>query len=361
VGCERSRGSGGVAPEFSTGVNILLRELPVITHIEPRSSWLARVIEEPLDPELPIIDPHHHLWNRGGDYFVDELLADLTAGHRVVATVFAQCHFAYRDSGPMQMRPVGETEFVMRCVEMARLRTDKIDVCAGIVGYADLELGESVDEVLQAHVQIAGDRFKGVRRLTARHDEFATHLPALPIGLMEDSAFRRGFSRLRSFGLSYDAWVYHTQILEVVDLARAFPDTTIVLDHLGSPLGVVSYEGQRDEVFRVWRAHMQELSSCPNVYVKLGGLGMSVCGFSFHHHPLPPSSTELAEQWKPYIASCIELFGAERCMFESNFPVDKGVCSYPVLWNAFKRIVADASAGEKASLFHDTAKLVYRL
>jgi L-fuconolactonase len=339
----------------------MVNKLPIYTHIEARPEWLARLDEEILDPKLKIIDPHHHLWNRGGNYFVPEFLADLTSGHNIVATVFAQCHFAYRDTGLEHLRPIGETEFVMRCIDEARILNSQIDMCAGIVGYADLQLGDKVDEVLEAHIATAGNRFKGIRRLTARHDEFGTHLPTLPVGLMADPLFRRGFSRLKAFGLSYDAWLYHPQIPEVIDLAHAFPDVPIVLDHLGGPLGIVSYEGKRDEVFRSWHKDMRELSLCPNVYVKLGGLGMSVCGFDFHHQELPPSSAALAEHWGPYITACIDLFGVQRCMFESNFPVDKGMCSYTVLWNAFKRIVSGASDFEKAALFHDTAASVYRL
>jgi predicted TIM-barrel fold metal-dependent hydrolase len=178
---------------------------------------------------------------------------------------------------------------------------------------------------------------------------------------MAEPAFRAGFACLAKHGLSFDAWLYHTQIHQLADLARAFPATPIVLDHVGGPLGVGPYRGRRDEVFADWRNGIRALAECPNVHMKLGGLAMVVNGFDFHENVLPPSSGELADAWRPYMETCIEAFGPHRCMFESNFPVDKGMCSYPVLWNAFKRIAAGASSAEKAALFHDTAARFYRL
>jgi predicted TIM-barrel fold metal-dependent hydrolase len=335
-------------------------EPAVITHPQVDPAWLARLREDILEPDLPIVDPHHHLWERGGRYFLDELLADTGSGHNVVATVFVQCHYAYRTSGPEELRPVGETEFVTRVAEEAEERNAATRACAGIVGFADLQLGERVDSVLQAHVEAAGGRFRGVRRLTARDPAFKTHLPMLPPHMLSDPAFRQGFARLAKFGLSYDAWVYHPQIAEVTDLARAFPEVPIVLDHAGTPLGLGPYRGRQEEVFRTWRADMAQLAKCANVHVKLGGLAMVFNGFDFHEAALPPSSGELALRWRPYIESCIELFGVRRCMFESNFPVDKAMVSYSVLWNAFKRLAAGASADEKAALFHDTAAGFYR-
>ena len=336
-------------------------DLPVVTHPDVDPAWLARLHEDVLEPDLAIIDPHHHLWDRSGGYFIDELLADTGLGHNIVATVFVQCHHGYRSSGPEELRPVGETEFVARLADEADRRSPQTHVCAGIVGYADLQLGERVDAVLQAHVKAARGRFRGIRRLTARDESFRTHLPMLQPRMLADPGFRKGYSRLPAFGLSYDAWVYHPQIEEVTDLARSFPDVPIVLDHVGTPLGIGPYQGRRDEVFRAWQADIKELSTCPNVCVKLGGLAMAVNGFDFHKQALPPSSGELASHWRPYMESCIELFGASRCMFESNFPVDKAMCSYAVLWNAFKRIAAGASPNEKAALFHDTAARFYRL
>ena len=343
-------------------MNIQQPALPLIHHTELDPAWLARHTEEILEPELTIIDPHHHLWDRSGGYFLDELLADLNSGHKVEATVFVQCGYAYRTSGQASLRPVGESQFVAGVAAEAQRRNVATRVCAGIVGAADLKLGAAVDEVLQAHRQAAGGRFRGIRTITARDDAFNASILGRPEqGVFNDPGFREGYARLGAFDLSFDAWLYHTQIHELTALADAFPGTPIVLNHVGGPLGVGPYRGRRDEVFQAWLAQMQELARRPNAYVKLGGLGMAVMGFEFQLQPQPPSSAELAVSWRPYMENCIELFGAQRCMFESNFPVDKPVVSYHVLWNAYKRIAAGATPQEKAALFHDTAARFYRL
>jgi predicted TIM-barrel fold metal-dependent hydrolase len=340
-------------------------EMPplVLTHPVPNPAWLARLTEDVLEPDLPIVDPHHHLWNHHGNtYFLDELLADLTSGHNVVATVFLQCFWAYRESGPEAMKPVGETAFVASVAAEAARRNTRTRVCAGIVGYADLTLGDAVGPVLDAHIEAGAGHFRGIRHITARHPRFLASMSTPPtFGVMGSPAFRAGFAALGPRGLSYDAWLYHTQIAQLLDLARAFPATPIVLNHVGGPLGVGPYRGRGEEVFAAWHAAIRELATCPNVHMKLGGLAMVVNGFDFHENVLPPSSGELAQAWGPYMLALIEAFGADRCMFESNFPVDKGMCSYPVMWNAFKRIAAAASADEKKALFHDTAARFYRL
>lgn len=316
-----------------------------------------------LEPALPIVDPHHHLWERDGQgYFLDELLADTGSGHNIVATVFAQCAWAYRTDGPEALRPVGETEFVAGIADEAARRGSKTRVCAGIVGHADLTLADGVDAVLEAHLAAAGGRFRGIRHLTARDEGFRAGIaPPPPAGMMGTAPFRAGFARLAGFGLSFDAWLYHTQIPELTRLARDFPGTPVVLDHVGGPLGIGPYQGRRDEVFGTWRSAVQELAGCPNASVKLGGLAMLVAGFGYHERPRPPASAELAAAWRPYIETCIAAFGPDRCMFESNFPVDKAMCSYVALWNAFKRIAEGALADEKRALFHDTAARFYRL
>jgi L-fuconolactonase len=335
----------------------------VFQHPDPNPAWLRQRTEDALDPALPIVDPHHHLWERGGDrYFLDALLADTDTGHNIVATVFVQCGWAYRTDGPEPLRPVGETMFVAAVAAEAVRRHVRTQVCAGIVGHVDLRLGAAVEPVLEAHLAAAGGRFRGVRQVTARSEDFvASILAPPPAGMMSDPAFRDGFARLGKFGLSFDAWLYHTQIGELTDLAWEFPDIPIVIDHVGGPLGIGPYEGRRNAVFADWRRDMKQLAACPNVSVKLGGLGMLVAGFALHERPVPPSSEDLARAWRPYMEACIEDFGAARCMFESNFPVDKAMCSYPVLWNGFKRIAAGASAAEKSLLFHDVAARVYRL
>ena len=335
----------------------------VLRHPVPRPQWLAMLTEDVLEADLPIIDPHHHLWDHTGNkYYLDELLADLNTGHNIVSTVFLQCFWAYRTGGPEEMKPVGETEFAASVATEAQKRGTKTNVCAGIVGHVDFRIGDRVDEVLKAHAAAGQGRFRGIRQVTARHPRILASISTPPaFGLMADPAFRDGFAWLERHGLSFDAWLYHTQIDQLVDLARAFPGVPIVLNHVGGPLGVGPYRNRGDDVFRDWRASLRALAACPNVCVKLGGLAMVVNGFDFHENILPPSSGELAGAWRPWMEACIEDFGAQRCMFESNFPVDKGMCSYPVLWNAFKRIAAGASAAEKAALFHDTAKRFYRL
>ena len=338
-------------------------DVTIFQHPVPRPAWLALHTEEIIEPALPIIDPHHHLWARDGqDYFLDELLADLGSGHNIVATVFLQCSWAYRKDGAEALRPVGETEYVAGVADAAALRGCTTKVCAGIVGHADMNLGEAVDAVLEAHIAAAGGRFRGIRHLTAREETFwASIAPPPPARMMGTDRFRAGIGRLERFGLSFDAWLYHTQISELTALARAFPGTAMVLNHFGGVMGIGRYEGRRDAVFADWHAAIRELASCANVSIKLGGFGMMLPGFGFNGLPRPPSSETLAAAWRPYFEACIEAFGPDRCMFESNFPVDKAMFSYAVAWNAFKRLAAGASAGEKAALFHDTAARVYRL
>jgi predicted TIM-barrel fold metal-dependent hydrolase len=208
-----------------------------------------------------------------------------------------------------------------------------------------------------------GGRFRGIRYISASHPDEAARGSSVnrPAGLLLNAKAREGFARLHPLGLSFDAWMYHTQLGDLVDLARAFPETPIVLNHVGGPIGIGPYAGHRDEVFAVWRAGIEELARCPNVHVKLGGLGMRLFGFNLHQGDMPPSSEQLAAAWRPYVETCIAAFGASRAMFESNFPVDKGACSYSVLFNAFKRLASGASASEKSDLFAGTASRFYRL
>ena len=330
--------------------------------IVPNAQWLAQVREDAIEPELPIIDPHHHVGEYIARYSLDDLIADLSTGHHIVATVYVQWGYAYRQSGPEELKPVGETEFVVGVAEEAERRGSKTKICAGIVGTADLALGDKVADVLRAHLEIAGSRFKGIRHVTARHEGFKFgRMAEPPAGQMYDADFRKGFAQLGKLGLTFDAWLYHTQIAELADLARTYPDMGIVLDHVGGPLGVGPYRGKRDLVFREWEAAMKDLARRPNVHVKLVGLGMAVVGFDFHKEPKPPSSETLAAAGRPFIETAIELFGAERCMFESNFPIDKAMFGYAVVWNAFKRLASGSSATEKRALFHDNAARFYRL
>jgi predicted TIM-barrel fold metal-dependent hydrolase len=331
--------------------------------------WLALTQEEPLDPQLPICDPHHHLWDKrprqvAERYLLDEILDDISAGHNVVSTVFIECGAMYRADGPEPFRVVGETEFVNGIAAMsASGRYGPARVAAGIVSTVDLRLGDVVPAVLDAHIAAGGGRFRGIRHGAAWDPD-----PGLPQprtspgpGLFGRDDFRAGFRHLAPRQLSFEAWCYHRQIPEVTALARAFPETTIILDHFGGPLGVGGYAGQAQEVFAEWRPALIELARCPNVVAKLGGINMEINGFGWHRQPRPPTSQELMEATRPYYELTIEQFGVDRCMFESNFPVDKISCSYTVLWNSFKRLTAGYSASDKAKLFHDTAARVYRL
>jgi predicted TIM-barrel fold metal-dependent hydrolase len=270
----------------------------------------------------------------------------------------------YRADGPQALRPVGETEFVDGiAATSARGARGPTRVAAGIIGFADLSLGAAVREVLQAHVDAAPGRFRGIRHAAAWHADARirpSHTTPPP-GLLLDARFREGFAQLAPLGLSFDAWLYHPQIAELTDLARAFPETTIVLDHYGGPLGIGPYAGRADDVHADWRTRIDELARCPNVVAKLGGLHMPINGFGWHKGAAPPGSAEIAAATQRYVHHTIERFGPQRCMFESNFPVDKASCSYLVLWNAFKRLAVGCSADEKAALFHDTAARVYRL
>jgi len=318
-----------------------------------------------IEPELPICDPHHHLWDFPASvYLLPELLADTDAGHNVQSTVFVECTAYYRASGPENLRLVGETEFVNGVAAMAASgRYGDTLACEGIVSRANLSQGASVEETLASHERAGNGRFRGIRHVTAWHaspDINESHTKPTE-HLMADAKFREGFAKLAKFDMSFDAWLYHTQIDELADLAAAFPYIPIVLDHVGGPLGIGPFAGKREEVFAVWRQSIRNIAERPNVVVKLGGLGMPICGFDFHKRDKPATSEELAAAWKPYIETCIEAFGPERCMFESNFPVDRASCDYVRLWNAFKRIAAGASASEKALLFRDTARRFYRL
>ena len=327
--------------------------------------WLEKVVEEVIEPELPIIDPHHHLWNTGNThvdkpYMAEELILDLDSGHNILATVFVECSAFYRDSGPKHLRPVGETEFVNRVAdESAGNISDTRQLCAGIVGHADLTLGKEVDEVLEAHLEVAPDRMRGIRHSVPWDPSPDITVNREP-GLLANAKFREGARRLAAYNLSFEAWLYHPQIPELTAFAKACPEVTIVFDHFGGPLGIGPYIGKRSEIYQQWKDDVTELSACPNVFAKLGGLNMAINGFGWHKRIVPPSSNELAAN-NHYYLHTIDKFGPERCMFESNFPVDKVSCSYGVLWNSFKKMVSHLSRTQKAALFHDTAEKVYRL
>lgn len=327
-------------------------------HLHP--DWLSLHQEEVLEPDLPIIDAHHHLWDTPEfTYARAQLEQDLGSGHALRATVFVECLSHYRESGPAALRPVGETEYVVRHSGPAR---GGADLCAGIVGWADLQLGEQVRPVLEQHIQAGKGRFRGVRSRPTWHAHPAIHAPGAGAAeVLLQPGVRQAVRVLGDMGLTLDLWVYHTQLQDVARLAAACPQTTLVLNHCGGPLGVGPYAGQRAAVLQDWRAQIAALAAYENVVVKLGGLAMPRCGFGWHAAARPVGSDMLARAWAPYMEHCIAAFGVQRCMFESNFPMDKTGCSYATLWNAFKRLAGGASASEKAALFAGTAARVYRL
>lgn len=324
-------------------------------------AWLDQVIEAPLAPEQPIIDPHHHLWfGRGGDYLLDQLHADTGAGHRVVQTVFVECHAEYRDSGPEVMRPVGETEFVAAQAALAE-QTAGARI-GGIVAHADLRAKE-LPAVLDAHQAAGQGRFRGIRHALARaeHPQALLIPGAAPKDLYCDEDFVAGVRLLGSRGLTYDSWHYHYQNAEFLALAESAPDTVMVLDHFGTPLGVGPYAAQREAIFDQWRRDLERIARRPNVVLKAGGLAMPDNGFGWHAAAMPPDSDAFVQAQARYYHHAIDCFGPERCMLESNFPVDRLSLSYGVLFNGLKKIVARYSPAEQQALFHDTAARVYSL
>lgn len=333
----------------------------VVAPVIPCARAAAEPCEEPvLWPDLPIVDPHHHLWKRlpnGARYLVPELRADLDSGHTIVGTVFVECQSNYRTDGPEELRPVGEVEFVLAQTDGDRR------IARGIVAHADLGRGDAVAGVLEALIDAGGGRVRGIRQSTPYDAApvFGTALPPDYRDMALQPAFRAGFAHLGRFGLSFDAWCLHRNIPDITSLARAFPGTEIVLDHIGTPVGVGPYAGKSADVFAVWRRHMAALAECPNVSVKFGGLGMAVLGAPTFVDGGKRSSATHAALWRPWFESCVALFGTDRIMFESNFPVDAANCDYRTLWNAMKHLAIGASIDERADLFERTATRFYRL
>jgi len=330
-----------------------------------RKQWLQLTTEAPLEPTLPICDAHHHLWDRPDDrYLLDELLQDISSGHNIVSTVFIECESMYRKDGPEEMKPIGQTEFVQGiAAQSASGQYGPTSVAAGIVGHANLALGASVAQVLEGHLAASPNRFRGIRHICTwdASPEIVSYAPIRRPGLLLDSSFRAGVACLEQYGLSFDVMVFFPQLSELASLARAIPGVTVILNHAGGVMGVGPYAGKQKQVFEAWKQGITEVAACPNVVVKLGGLGMPRCGFHWDARPAPPTSAELAEATKPYYLTCIEEFGPNRCMFESNVPPDAVSYSYGIVWNSFKLMTQGLSPTERAALFHDTAVRVYRL
>lgn len=329
------------------------------------NEWLDLTQEKTLFPEQPICDPHHHFWDHPQSrYLLDELMLDLNSGHNVVSTVFVECMSMYSQAAPVELSPVGETEFVQGIAAMsASGNYGQTRVAAGIVSYADLTLGDRVKPVLEAHIAASPNRFRGIRHAAGWDPDpkVSNSHTNPPKSLYMDDTFRAGFAYLSKYNLSFDAWFFHPQLDEFIDLVKNFPKTNFILDHFGGPLGVATYADKKEEVFKYWQERISKLGEYSNVYAKLGGINMKINGFAWHKRQKPPGSEELAEATARYYHHVIDSFGCDRCMFESNFPVDKASCSYNILWNTFKRISEGYDSTSRNALFHDTAARVYRL
>lgn len=318
-----------------------------------------------LDPDLEIVDPHHHLVREGhewGRYLLADLQADTASGHRVVQTVYAECGQQYRSDGPEHLQPVGETEWVARLGRQSA-RGPGAEI-AGIIAHANLTLEGQLSEVLDAH-QAAGDgKFCGIRHSIAHGDHRRGYENApgpAPLGLAEDVRFRNGLRLLGRRGIPYDSWHHHYQMEEFIALAQSAPDTTLVIDHFGTPVGVGRYSEQRDEVYANLNVNMAKVAKCPNVVAKLGGMAMPDNGFPWAEANIQATAEEFAGAQRDYYLSAIDCFGPDRCMFESNFPVDRISISYHSLFNAFKLMTADFSKTDKQALFNGTARRTYGL
>ena len=334
------------------------------------NDWHALTQEAPLEPDLPICDPHHHFWDRRSAripyqrYQLDEIVADIESGHNVRSTVFIECRSMYRKDGPAEMRPVGEVEYVQgQAAAGASGLYGEARPAAAIIGHANLNLGEKVEPVLAALKAASPNRFRGIRHSVTwdPHPEVENSAAHNKQGQLGTNEFRAGARVLARMGLTLEGWCYHPQLEEMAAFAKAVPDLTIILNHVGGLLRTGPYANKDDEVLAQWRKGIAAVAACPNVVIKLGGLGMVRCGFDWHTREKPIGSEELAAGHAPFLSYCIEKFTPARCMFESNFPVDKVSFSYNVMWNAFKRFSKSHSASERAAMFHDTAARVYRI
>ncbi|MER6561773.1 amidohydrolase family protein [Streptomyces sp. NPDC001027] len=334
----------------------------------PKEQWLAKALpESAIEPDLPIVDGHVHLWHHasGYCYFAQEYARDVeSSGHYVEASIYVECNSMYRADGPPHLRPVGETEFAVGMSAIgASGKYTRSRIAAGVIGYADLLDGPTVGELLDAHVEAANGRFRGVRQRAKWDPDPAVRGPvsANGPGLFLEPAFHAGLAEVAARGLTFEASIFHPQLSDVTALARAVPEASIVLIHTGSPVGHSSYAGRETEVRAAWLAGMRELARCENVTVKMGGLLMPLANFDFGVADRPPTSQELAAHWGPFIEGSVEAFGADRCMVGSNFPVDKAGCTYGTLWNTYKRVLAECSPAEKKAIFSETARRTYRI
>ena len=332
--------------------------------------WLALTPEPALEPEIPICDPHHHFWDFRTErspydrYLLHELATDINSGHNVRFTVFVEARAMYRADGPEELRPVGEVEFVQGlAAASASGLYGPGRAAAAIVGHANLNLGEGVEPVLEALRAASPNRFRGIRHSVTwdPHPEVENTAAHKGEGQLGSNNFRAGARVLARMGMSLEGWMWSPQMPELADFAKAVPDLTIILNHIGGLMRTGPYANRNDEVLATWRSGIAAVAACPNISMKLGGIGMPIMGFDWHTRNKPIGSEELAESMAPFMNYCIEQFGPDRCMFESNFPVDKISFSYNVMYNAFKRLSKGYSATERAAMFHDTAARVYRI
>src|SRR5262249_37751855 len=328
--------------------------------------WLALTPESALEPELPICDPHHHLWDFRPEpvpyqrYLLPELAEDLNSGHNVRSTVFIEVKTRYRTDGPEEMRPVGEVAFVEELATASASGTyGRTQVAAAIIGYADLKLGERVAPVLEAMQAASPTRFRGIRHSTG-WDPSPELVNRDIQGALASDQYRAGARVLAGVGRGLENSLCHPQVAGVAEGGGGGADVPIILNHIGGLVRIGPY-ANRDDVLPAWRRGMAAVAACPNVIIKLGGVGQRRFGFDWHERAKPIGSAELAEALAPLMQYCIEQFGPDRCMFESNFPVDKVSYSYNVVYNAFKRLSKGYSAVERAAMFHDTAARVYRI
>jgi predicted TIM-barrel fold metal-dependent hydrolase len=334
----------------------------------PREDWLALAAPElAIEPDLPIIDTHMHLWHHptGYRYFAEDYARDIEkSGHNVEASVFVECNSMYRASGPENYRSVGETEFALGQAAIAASgKYTSSRIAAGIVGFADLTIGAELPEVLDAHIAAANSRFRGIR-MRAKWDPDPVVKGAVSAdapGLYLEPEFHHGLREVASRGLLFEASIYHPQIRDVTALARAVPEAQIVVVHSGSPVGHSSYRGREKEVHGNWLRDMKDLAACPNAAIKLGGILMTLAAYDFGQTARPITSEALAKLWRPFIEPCFELFGPQRCMVSSNFPVDKAGFGFGTVWNMFKHVTRDCSADEKQAIYSATARRIYQI
>lgn len=323
----------------------------------------ASVHEEIVLPHLPVVDSHMHLWDRiGFDYFASEFLADVADGHDVRSSVYVECGMAYDAFSPDPMLAVDETRYAVKQAALGQGHTHKL--AEGILGAANLLLGDEIQPVLEAHVEAAQGRFRGVRfRVAFDADPEAGYHES---GYLNENVLHRpellaSARILARMGLTLELWGFHPQLADVKAFARKVPEVQIVLNHVGGPLGVGRYADMRKQVFAEWSQGMRALADEANVMVKLSGLGISRLGLRQAGGQAHTTSDQLVAAWGPFVRHCVETFGPDRSIFGSNFPVDRATASYRTLLNAYKKMLLDLSDDELRAVFAENARRTYRL